>query len=89
MQLIPWDEKLKTDFADIVPELTQEEKRADQDWKLQKNLISIVDIYRADNPDLDEDEAKTEIEQNKLDNSALGKVSRLGLLTQQIGEVND
>ena len=73
MQEIPDDAYLQVDFAEISIEQTIDEKIKEQDYKLSKNLISILDIAREQNPDLTDDELEKTILENKSINERIMK----------------
>ena len=62
---------INTDFAEPEMPMQASEQRAQDDWELEKGLVSIVDLYKEDNPDsglTDE-----EITQLLIDNATLNK----------------
>ena len=81
---IPEDAELAVDFGDIEIHKTPQDMRDDWDWRLEKNLITLIDIVKEGNPDLTDEEAGEFIAENKRQNSTLtGKSSKFELLTQQ------
>ncbi len=90
LQEIPEDAEIRINFAEVEIQQLPQELRDDRDWRLEKNLTTLVQILKDDDPDLTDDEAKQIIEKNKQSNSTLtGKKSRLELLTNPEEEVND
>ena len=80
---IPEEASLFVDFADIEVQKTPQDKRDDYDWKLEKNLISLLDIVKEENPDLTDEQAEEVLTKNRAANSTLGgTASRFELLTQ-------
>lgn len=59
------DLELKVDFAEISIPKTAEELIKERDWKLEKLQISLVDVLREDNPDLNKEQAEARIIENK------------------------
>ena len=57
--------KLTVDFQDINFPINAAEEREDKDWNLDHNIISVVDIIQANNPDMTEEEAIEKWEKNK------------------------
>ncbi len=68
---IPGDAVLVVDFADIEIQKTPQDLRDDRDWRLEKNLITLIQILKEDNPDLTDEQAEEIIENNKTSNSLL------------------
>ena len=90
LQMIPEEAELMVDFAEIVIQKTPQETMDERDWQLEKNLTSLVEILKEINPDLDNSQAETMIQNNKTSNSTLaGKASRFELLTKPEEVVNE
>lgn len=68
---IPFNLPLHVDFIETKAAVSMEARQKDWDWQLSKNLITIVNIAKELNPDLDEEELKTMIEENKQLNGSL------------------
>lgn len=64
------DEKatLRVDFAEIEMPKTQQEQENLDTFNLDNNLTNVVKIAQRDNPDLDDDETKEKLDQNKIIN---------------------
>ncbi len=68
---IPDEAFLQVDFPEIKMPMTAEEKQKDNDWKLSKNLINILDLAKQENPDIEDDKLKEQIIENKKINDEL------------------
>ena len=80
---IPEDTEFMVDFADIEIHLTPKDQRDDWDWKLKNNLITLKDILKKQNPDLNDEQITEQLENNKLLNSKLGgRMGMFELLTE-------
>lgn len=72
LKTIPDNATLFVDFADIEVQRTPQDLREDYDWRLKKNLISLVEIVKEENPDLTDEQAEDILSKNKTANSTLG-----------------
>ena len=89
LQEIDWEEELVVDFIEPKVELTLTEKWMDREKKLAMNLITPLDILIEDNPDLDLDQAKKILEDNRTLNSTNNRpLTRLEELTKPKEPVN-
>ena len=87
---IPEEATLWVDFVDIEIQKTPDERRKDYDWNLQKNLTTLPQIMVELNPDLNIEQAKKVIADNKSNNSELGgTLSRFELLTKENNNNNN
>ena len=87
LKTIPEDATLFIDFADIEIQKTPQDLRDERDWRLQKNLISLVNIIKEENPDLTDEQAEEVLTKNRTANSTLsGTASPFELLTQKPAE---
>ena len=91
LQEIPEDAELRVNFAEVEVQKTPQDLRDDRDWRLEKNLTTLIQILKDDDPDLTDDEAEQILEKNKESNSALvGKTSRFeSLIKQNEGNLNE
>jgi hypothetical protein len=90
VQSIPEEAELRVNFAEVEVQKTPQDLREDRDWRLEKNLTTLVAILKDDDPDLTDEEAKQIIEKNKQSNSTLtGLSSRFELLTKPEGNLNE
>jgi len=83
LQELPEDATLSVDFAEVQVHKTLADRQADWEWKLERNIISLMDVVKEINPDLDNEQAEELLEANRIANSKLsGKAGRLELLTK-------
>ena len=62
-------EEFAVDFSETTEYLSEDEQRAKDDWDLEHNLTTIVDIAMRENPDLTREDAEALIEANKETNA--------------------
>jgi len=65
LEKIPDDFELAVDFAEIKPPVDAETQILVDDFKLKRHVISVLDVIRRENPDLDDIQLKKLLDENK------------------------
>ena len=73
-------EEFAVDFSETTEYLSEDEQRAKDDWDLEHNLTTIVDIAMRENPDLTREDAEALIEANKEANATKGETGLADIL---------
>jgi hypothetical protein len=73
---IPEDSYLFVDFAEIDLPVNQSEDREQEKYEIENNIVSILDVIKSRNPDMDDNQAKKKLAENKKINGRLTSVEQ-------------